>query len=177
MWIYVVLSIIILFVAIIFTVMIVTKNKFQVLVIKINEAEENIELLLKEKYSLLVNVCNVMKNKNNDNSFEGIESLNIDELDHFELNENLSKYDNSVIELSEFNKDIEFSDEEKLLFDKLADNNVNCLATMKYYNDNVTKFNSLIESFPSSIVAKFKKFKSKNLYKNEKEEIFEILKK
>jgi hypothetical protein len=63
------------------------------------------------------------------------------------------------------------------MFDDLENINVDCLASEKYYNDNVNLYNKLLETFPSSVVAKIKRFKHKEIYSNEKEEIFEILKK
>ena len=103
--------------------------------------------------------------------------LEIDKLNNFELNKELAKFDKIIIELTDYNKEIVFDDQEEESFDKLAKININRLAIEKYYNDNVTIFNKAIEKFPSNIIAKFKKYDEKELFSNEKEEIFEILKK
>lgn len=177
MWLYVLICVIILLIAIIFGLFVIAKGRFQVAIIKINEAEENVGLLLKEKYDLLLEISKFVKEKTNEATFDGLENININEINNFDLNSELSKYDNSILELSEFNKDIEFSEEELKIFDDLGNINIQSLAVMRYYNDNVTLYNELINKFPSSIVAKLKGYKEKKLYSNEKEEIFEILKK
>ncbi len=177
MWIYIVLCIVIIVLAIIFALFVIAKNKFQVSIIKINEAEENVGLLLKEKYENLIEVGKLIKKKTKENAFEELDSIDINSLNNFDLNTQLHKYDNTVLELVEFNKDISFTDKENETIDKLNNTNVECVAVMKYYNDNVTIYNELLNNFPANIIAKFKGYKEKKLYTNEKEEIFEILKK
>ncbi len=177
MWIYIVLCILIIVTAVLFAAFAIAKNKFQVSIVKINEAEENVGLLLKEKYEQLVEVGKLIKKKTKENTFEELETIEIDKINNFELNSELSKYDNNIIELIEFNKDIDFNEKETEVLDNLNNVNVECKAVMKYYNDNVTIYNELLNNFPANIIAKFKGYKEKKLYTNEKEEIFEILKK
>ena len=49
-------------------------------------------------------------------------------------------------------------------------------AAIKYYNDNVVYYNKLIRCFPSNLIRLFFHLKSKSFYKEETEEIYEILK-
>lgn len=177
MWLYIVLAIIVVLFAVLFGLFVISKNKFQVTTIKINEAEENVGQLLKDKYDKLLEIGILVKKKTKDNPFSELEELKIDELNHFELNSKLSKYDNNILELSEFNKDIEYSNNDLKVFDDLNAINVQSLAVMKYYNDNVEEYNKLLKKFPSNIIAKLKGYKEKELYTNKKEEMFEILKK
>ena len=177
MWIYIILCIVIIVLAIVFALFVIAKNKFQVSIIKINEAEENVGLLLKEKYENLVEVGKLIKKKTKENAFEELDTIDIDNINNFELNTELHKYDNTILELVEFNKDINFTEKENETIDKLNNTNVECVAVMKYYNDNVTIYNELLNNFPANIIAKLKGYKEKKLYTNEKEEIFEILKK
>ena len=177
MWIYIILCIVIIVLAIVFALFVIAKNKFQVSIIKINEAEENVGLLLKEKYENLVEVRKINKKKTKENAFEELDTIDIDNINNFELNTELHKYDNTILELVEFNKDINFTEKENETIDKLNNTNVECVAVMKYYNDNVTIYNELLNNFPANIIAKLKGYKEKKLYTNEKEEIFEILKK
>jgi len=51
------------------------------------------------------------------------------------------------------------------------------LGAEKYYNDNVVEYNKLVKCFPSNIVSKIFRYKVKEFYSNETEEIFDILKK
>ena len=174
---YIVLGIIGLLFLILFTVFIVKGNKLKVMNYKIVESENDISNILNEKYDLLKKINEIMKSKNKEDFLKDIESLNIESINNVELNKELAKYDKSIIELIDYNKEIVFDEEEEDVFDKLAKVNIDRLAVEKYYNDSASKFNDNINSFPSNIISKFKKYNNKDLFENEKEEIFEILKK
>ncbi len=176
MWVYIVLSVLIVVITVIFVVIVVNINKFQTLNIKINEAEENIGLLLYEKYDLLYKIGKIVKKESKDTFFDELDDIMVEDISKMELNKKLSKYDAKIIELTDYNKDIKFDEEDTKLFSDLENVNIECAADEKYYNDNVEIYNRLVGKFPSSIIAKFKKYKSKEFYVNEKEEIFEIMK-
>ena len=61
------------------------------------------------------------------------------------------------------------------ILEDLNDNEEDIVGAIKFYNDTVVEFNQLIMSFPSSIIAFFRRFKKKEFYNNEKREIYEIL--
>ena len=61
------------------------------------------------------------------------------------------------------------------ILEDLNDNEENIVGAIKFYNDTVVDFNQLVVSFPSRVVALFKKYKKLDFYNNEKREIFEIL--
>ncbi len=176
MLIYILLCFLIILLALMFTIYVINYNKFKSIVIKINEANENINVLLREKYNLLLLLKEVMNDKGKTEVFESIENIKVNELNSFELNIELSKFDKDVIELRDFNKDVEFNEEDINKFDDLESIDIDCLASEKYYNDNASLYNKLLDSFPSNIVAKIKRYKEKELYSNQKEEMFEILK-
>ena len=56
-----------------------------------------------------------------------------------------------------------------------AINEENIVGAIKFYNDTVVEFNRVVVSFPSKIVAIFRRYHKKEFYNNEKREIFEIL--
>ena len=162
---------------ILFSLLLINGSKLKSLSIKIEEAENNVSDILKEKHDLLTSVDSIMKSKDKDDLFPGLDKINLDDISNIELNKELSKYDKVIIELTDFNKEIVYDDNEQEIFEKLIKTNINRLAIEKYYNDNVTKFNKLLDKFPSNIISKFRDYSKKDLFKNEKEEIFEILKK
>ncbi len=176
MFVYIILSVLVVIITVIFIVVLVNNNKFHMLNIKINEAEENINLLLNEKYDLLNKIGKIVKKEANDDFFDSLNNLKVDEISKMELNKELAKYDSKITELTDYNKDIKFDNDEQKLFLDLEDIEIECSADKKYYNDNVEIYNRLVSRFPSSIIAKFKKLKIKDLYTDEKEEIFEIMK-
>ncbi len=162
---------------IIISLLLTNGYKLKSLDIKIEEAEKNAAEILKEKYDLLVSVDSIMKSKDKEDLFLNLDSIDLSKLSNLELNKELSKYDKTIVELTDYNKEIVYDENEEQIFENLIKSNINRLAVEKYYNDNVTKFNKLLSKFPSSIIAKFKKYSKKELFENEKEEIFEILKK
>lgn len=176
MLIYIILAIITLLLIVVF-LYVVNYNKFQVAIIKISEAEENINILLDKKFELLVRISKFLENKKEKNKLSGIEKLDKNDLNTFDLNTELDKYNKKLIEITDYDKEVVFDDKEKKVLDELSSVNIDCLAAEKYYNDNVTIYNKLIKCFPSNIVSKLCKYKLKDFYSNEKEEIFEILKK
>ena len=162
---------------IIFTLLIINGNKLKSMNIKIEEAEKNASEILKEKLDLLNSVDSIMKSKDKDDLFKGLDSLDYEKLSNIELNKELSKYDKVIVELTDYNKEIVYDENEEQIFENLIKANIDRLAIEKYYNDNVTKYNNLLDKFPSNIISRFKDYSKKELFKNEKEEIFEILKK
>ena len=160
-----------------FTLLLINGYKLKSLNIRIEEAENDVSETLKEKHALLTSIDSIMKSKDKDDLFQGLDTININDLNNIELNIELSKYDKVIVELTDYNKEIVYDDNEQQIFESLAKTNIDRLAIEKYYNDNVTKYNKLLNSFPSSIIARFRDYNKKELFKNEKEEIFEILKK
>ena len=159
------------------TIFLIKGNKLKLLSLKINEAEKDVSEVLNSKYEELKTINEIMKKKDKEDLLKEIETLNIESINNIELNKELSKYDKAIIEITDYNKEIVFDEDEEKEFDKLAKIDVNRLAIEKFYNDNVTKYNAETSKFISNIISKFKKYKKKELFSNEKEEIFEILKK
>ena len=176
MLLYIILSIILILVCLFVTLHIVSKNKFNVKTIKIEEAENELTSLLNNKLDLMQKINKAVKKKTKEDYLEGIDSIKGDGLSNIELHKELSKYDKPLIELIEFNKDIKLTEKDDKLLDDLSNTNVNCRAATKFYNDNVEIYNKLLTSFPYKITAKLMKLKEKELFVEEKEEIFEILK-
>lgn len=176
MWIYVLISIVIVVLAIILSIYVIHYNKFQVAIIKISEAEENISILLDKKLDMIIRINKFIEEKNEEKKIPGVEKLDKKGLNSFDLKKELDKYNKKIIEITDYNKEIIFDDDEVAILDDLNDLNIDLLGAEKYYNDNVVIYNKLIKCFPSNWVAKICKYKIKDFYSNEKEEIFEILK-
>ena len=160
---------------ILLTIFLVKGNKLKLLNLKINEAEKNVSEVLNDKHEQLKKINEIMKSKDKEDFLKNIDTIELS--NYIEFNRELSKYDKDIIELTDYNKEIVFDEDEERELEKLAKINVNRLAIEKYYNDNVVIYNEEIDKFPSNIISKFKKYKEKELFSNEKEEIFEILKK
>ncbi len=174
---YIIIAVFLLFIAIAISLYIISKNRFKFKQIKIEEALNQITSLLNDKYESLKKVNEIIKGKTNEDFLANIEDIKVEELDMFDLQEELSKYDVDIIELTEFNKDIKLEESDIEELDKLTKINIDCNAAEEYYNDNVESYDKLINKFPYSVVAKMNKHKKKDLFVSQKEEMFEILKK
>ena len=176
MFLYILLGVLVIILFILFILFTISSSKLKRVVYKINEAEYSIKQILVEKYTIISKIDKSIKKQSDTEHFKGLYDINVDDLDSFELNKKLSKYDNIIKELSDYNKDLKYEEEEIRDFEKLNSININRLATEKFYNDNVVIYNELIEKFPSNIIARLKGYEEKDNFSNEKEEMFEILK-
>ena len=138
-------------------------NQFQVLIIRINEAEANIDAVLRKRFDLLNKSIDVIKanTKTEENVLEQIVKLRSRKLSNFELDRKL--YD----ALKEFEKYKEEypklkSTEAFMKIDiSLNESEAEIVALRKYYNDIITDYNKLVKAFPTNIIALIFKFKSK----------------
>ena len=99
------------------------------------------------------------------------------DLNHFEFNDLLDdNYNELLIKIDENDK-LSKSKKLKEILDDLEDNEEDRIGTIKFYNDAVVIFNSLVKAFPSNIYGFFRGYKKKEFYNDEKKEIYEILNK
>ena len=148
------------------------KNKFNFYFLKVEEANNNIELILEKKIEILLKIAKII-----DKDMEK-------ELEEFKKKE-ISKHQ-SYIELSSLGNKLlkeadaeEYESNKKLnnLIGRFDDNECDLKGSLKYYNDNAVELNNYIHKFPSNIVSLFSHFKELDIYKIEKRESFAILSK
>lgn len=166
---------VIVIISLILLIMTIFSNKFSLSVIKIEKAEEDIDMYLQKKKELLDRTRPiVMKELKLD---EFIIELNIplDNVNNFESNEILKKCYTTLLKTIDDNDKLLKSEALRSILDELNENEENILGAIKFYNDTVVDFNNLIVSFPSNIVALFKRYKKKEFFNSEKKEMFEIL--
>ena len=148
------------------------KNKFNFYFLKVEEADNNIELILEKKIEILLKIAKII-----DKDMEK-------ELEEFKRKE-ISKHQ-CYIELSSLGNKLlkeadaeEYESNKKLnnLIGRFDDNECDLKGSLKYYNDNAVEINNYIHKFPSNIVSLFSHFKELDIYKIEKRESFAILSK
>ena len=153
----------------------VYNNKFQLVIIKIDKAEEDISIYLDKKKELLDRTKPIIKKELKLDSF-------LDELDNFF--EDINNFDEHDILKKAYNELFKTLDENEKLFksetlvsilEELNDNEEDIVGAIKFYNDTVVEFNQRRTAFPSNIIGFFRRYKKKEFYNNEKREIFEIL--
>ena len=138
-------------------------NQFQVLIIRINEAEANIDAVLRKRFDLLNKSIDVIKEntKTEEDVLEQIVELRSRKLSNFELDRKL--YD-ALKEFEKFKEKypkLKTAESFMKIDIALNESEAEIVAFRKYYNDIITDYNKLVKSFPTNIIALFFKFKSK----------------
>lgn len=146
---------------------ILTLDNFKGYLIRINEAEANIETILNKRFDLLNKSIDVIKNVlDTDKEIIGtISNIRSQKLDNFQLDEKLYDAIKEFHEYSEIELELAENDEYTKIEIDLIESESEIVALKKYYNDIVEKYNSLVEAFPYSIIASIKKFKLKEEFK------------
>ena len=149
-----------------------TYNKFQVFTIRINEAETNIDAVLRKRFDLLNKSIDVIKANTNteDDVLGSIEELKSKKLSNFELDRRL--YD-SIKEFSKYKElyPLLKNNEAFVKIDvELSESEAEIVAFRKYYNDIITDYNKMVKSFPSNIIALSFKFKTKRYFDGKNQE-------
>ena len=155
-------------------------NKFQFTIIKLTEAENTIKKALMERVVLFDRIIPILKDnvKDEDDNklLDSMIKLKNKKLNSIELNKELEKCNRKLNEVLDSNLDLYKQDNISNILNELSINKENIEYGTKYYNDNVVYYNKLVKSFPSNLLAFVFKYKHKDFYENEKEEMFEILK-
>ena len=138
-------------------------NNFQAYIIRINEAEANIDSILRKRFDLLNKSIDIIKAniKPEEDVLSIIVKLRSRKLSNFDLDRQL--YEG----IKEFNKykeeypELKQSEVFTRIDISLNESEAEIVAFRKYYNDIITDYNKMVKSFPSNIIALIFKFKSK----------------
>lgn len=150
-------------------------NKFSLAIIKIDKAEEDIDMYLRMKKELLDRTRPIVMKELKLEEFLTELDINLESINNFETNDILKKCGNVLYKTIDDNDKLLKSESLNSILDNLSENEENIVGAIKFYNDTVVDFNKLVMSFPSSVIALFKRYKRKDFYNNEKKEMFEIL--
>ena len=148
------------------------KNKFNFYFLKIEEADNNIELILEKKIEILLKIAKII-----DKDMEKeLEEFKKKEISKHQCYVELSSLGNKLLKEADAE---EYESNKKLnnLIGRFDDNECDLKGSLKYYNDNAVEINNYIHKFPSNIVSLFSHFKELDIYKIEKRESFAILSK
>lgn len=153
----------------------IINNRFKFAIIKIEKAEEDINLYLQKKKELIERTIPIIKKELKLKEYlNDINSIN-DETNNFNKNDILKKLSNEIYKTIDENEKLYKSDSLMSIINELSDNEENIVGAIKFYNDTVVDYNKLAISFPTNIIALVKRYKKKQFYNNEKREMFEIL--
>jgi len=155
----------IIFLCVLIIIFISLYNKFQISIIKINEATANIEASLRKKFDLLNKSINIIKNNTDEKKvLENIKKSRSKKLDMFELDKELSI---SMEELNGYIKkypDLKNNEQYMNINFGLAETESEVTAFKKYYEDVIKEYNKLIRRFPTNIVGLLSGYKKKQTF-------------
>lgn len=177
----VLVSLIIVILACFGIILIHNYNNYQRCIVRISEAENNIDVLLDKVEEQLSRTIPVIKDI--DSIFEdekalvNLTKIKNKKLNNFALDKELDSCRFALQELIDSNTILLDNENLANIRYDIIDAVNDLTAAKKYYNDYVVKYNKLIKCFPSNIVGKVNHYKLKDFYSNEKQEMFEILKK
>lgn len=141
-------------------------NKFQTFIIRMNEAEANIDSTLRKRFDLLNKSVTIIKTttKVEDNIMENIENLRSQKLSNFDFDRKLYDLINEFNKYKELYPDLKQNDTFVKIDIELSESEAEIVAFRKYYNDIVTDYNKLIHKFPSNLVALICRYSHKNYF-------------
>lgn len=145
---------------------IATYNHFQDYIIRINEAEVNIDSVLRKRFDLLNKSVGIIKNNTDteEQILEILEKIRSKKLTNFELDRHLYEAINEFHALKE--KYVKLQNNKEFIKTEinLIESESEIVGLRKYYNDIITDYNKLVKNCPSNIVALLNGYKAKDYF-------------
>ena len=143
-----------------------TYNRIQDCIIRINEAEVNIDTILRKRFDLLNKSITIIKNttKTEDEILDIIVKLRTRKLTNFELDRNLYDAINEFNSYKEKYKELKSCEDYLKIEINLFESESEIVALRKYYNDIITDYNKLIKRFPSNLIALIRNYQVKSYF-------------
>jgi len=142
-----------------------TSQRFKESLIRLNEAEANIDSALRKRYDWLNKSFDIIKRlTDNENIMPIFNQIKSKVLDNYEFD---SKLCDAIDELKACKEDVENlknNDEYLKIEINLFESEIEIASLRKYYNDIAKKYNREVKSFPSVIVALIFKHRAKKYY-------------
>lgn len=156
-----VILIAIIFICLVLIAYIISYNKIQNLKIKINESETVIDEEIRKKYDFSVRMINLLNDDYNikDKSFKDFDKLKDTKISNFDIDRKITEvinvYKQAKTDIDDKKDTQNLKDLDKDL--RLIEEHLE--SAKLYYNNNTSKLNAIIMSFPSNIVAKIHRIK------------------
>ena len=125
----------IVIVALIILIFVIYHNKFQISVVKMEEAENNIDLFLQKKLELLKRAQPIIKKElKMDEFLEQLEDNSIQDLNHFELNDALKLAFNELFKVLDDNEKLFKSESLVRIVEDINNNEIDLVAAVHLIN-------------------------------------------
>lgn len=156
----------VIIVCLILIMLVATYNHFQDYIIRINEADVNIDAILRKRFDLLNKSVGIIKNNTDteEQILEILEKIRSKKLNNFELDRHLYEAINEFHALKEKYPKLQDNKEFIKTEINLIESESEIVGLRKYYNDIITDYNKLVKNCPSNFVALFKGYKAKDYF-------------
>lgn len=163
---FIVIISIVIIIDLILILLISNYNRFQDYIIRINEADVNIDATLRKRFDLLNKSIGIIKQttKTEDEVLDIIVKLRSKKLSNFELDRSLYDAINEFHIIKNKYPELQTCKEFLKIEINLIESESEIVGLRKYYNDIITDYNKLIKSFPSNIIAILKNYKVKEYF-------------
>ena len=143
-------------------------NRFQDYIIKINEVDGKIDEALRNKYDIILKLNNIIKEKikTNKELVDDLEDLKKKDKSSFEIHRILVEKFNKIDYVKKQYKELNKSEDVNKMFYDINDIDESLNAYIKFYNENITKYNELVKKFPYLLMATILKYKEKPYFDN-----------
>ena len=168
-------GVILLIILICIIMVLIYKNKYNFLYIKVKEADNNLDILLQKKEEILLKIIPILEDANIKDIPEVIKLKSM-RVNHHELYQELMNMTSEILKIIDDYEDKLDFDKLDSLVDKLNENENDLRAALKYYNDNGEEIIYLSHKFPTNLIKTFSHYQDVESYKIEKRDSFEILK-
>ena len=162
-------------ICIIILIIVTTYNRFQSYIIRINEAEANIDSILRKRFDLLNKSIDIIKAHINteDDVLGVIVKLRSKKISNFELDRQLYEAIKEFSKYKETYPELKKSEVFTHTDISLNESEAEIVAFRKYYNDIITDYNKMVRAFPTNFIAKICGYKIRTYYdgKNTEDEI------
>ena len=152
-----------------------TFNRFEILLIKINEVENNIDNILRKRYDLLAKAVELLKKDTElENPLELIKNIKSKKYNNFELDRELVTALNEYSLILEDNPSLKSKEAYMKIDIALNESETEIEAFRHYYNDIITENNKLAGSFPTIIVGKIAHYNKRQYFDQKEDKIVKL---
>ena len=157
---------VVIVIGLILILLVATYNHFQDYIIRINEADENIDSVLRKRFDLLNKSIGIIKAniESEEEVLDIIVKLRSKKLTNFELDRNLYIAINEFHVIKEKYPELHTNEEFVKIDINLMESESEIVGLRKYYNDIITDYNKLVKSCPSNFIAILKRYKTKDYF-------------
>ena len=148
-------------------------NRLNRAVVKIEEADSGIDVALNKRYDVLTKMVDVVKGyakHEQETLFKTVEiRKDMSMQEKIEANNSMEENYYKIRALAEEYPDLRASENYKTLQQAIADVEEHLQAARRLYNSNVSSYNQMIVTFPTSVIASSKGFAKKEFFEVEEE--------